>query len=108
MLDKDVTKGSPNIPWMCNLNGKAEGKQRALCAPEYIPEVLYFDSTNAIKRVKCRVEITARLGDYVCPPSGVTILYNNANKNTTLEFAQNGTHPYRSPWKKNPVYKKSK
>lgn len=108
MLDQDVTKCSPNVPWMCNLNGKAEGKQRALFAPEYIPEVLYFDSTNAIKRVKCRVEISARLGDYVCPPSGVTILFNNANKNTTLDFAQNGTHPYRSPWKKNPVYKKSK
>lgn len=108
MLDQDVTKCRPNVPWMCNLNGKAEGKQRALFAPEYIPEVLYFDSTNAIKRVKCRVEISARLGDYVCPPSGVTILFNNANKNTTLDFAQNGTHPYRSPWKKNPVYKKSK
>ena len=108
-LDKDITSCHPAVPWMCNLNGEAEGKQKALFAPYYkhLPSALYFDSTNAVKRVKCPVHITARLGDYVCPPSGVTILYHNAPK-ATLEFAQNGTHPYRSPWKNNPVYKKSK
>ena len=108
-LDKDVTACFPTVPWMCNLNGEKEGKQKALFAPQYrhLPSALYFDTTNAIKRVKCPVFITARLGDYVCPPSGVTILYHNAKK-AKLEFAQNGTHPYKSPWKDNPVYKKSK
>ncbi len=106
-FDKDVTLCCPDVPWMCNLNGTGEGKQRSLFAPEYVPQVLYFDTTNAAKRVKCPIKITARLGDYVCPPSGVVILYNNSPK-ASLEFAQNGTHPYRSPWKKNPVYKVSK
>ncbi len=106
-LDKDITLCRPNVPWMCNLNCQGEGKQRALFAPQYIPEVLYFDSTNAAKRVKCKMEITARLGDYVCPPAGVVILYNNTSK-ASLEFSQNGTHSYRTPWEKNPVYKVSK
>ncbi len=108
-LDKDITECTAYVPWMCNLNGQNEGRQPALFKPEYIPEVLYFDSTNAIKRVKCPVKIFARLGDYVCPPSGVTILFNNSNaKKTDLEFFQNGTHPYSSPWKDNPSYKRSK
>ncbi len=106
-LDKDVTLCCPNVPWMCNLNGVAEGKQKALFAPQYTPEILYFDSTNAAKRVKCPMQITARLGDYVCPPSGVVILYNNTPK-ASLEFSQNGTHSYRTPWDKNPIYKISK
>ncbi len=106
-LDKDVTLCLPNIPWMCNLNAKAEKKQNALFQPDYIPQILYFDSTNAAKRVKCKMEITARLGDYVCPPSGVTILYHNA-PNATLTFYQNGTHPYTSPWKDNPSFVRNK
>ena len=106
-LDKDITSCYLGVPWMCNLNRVAEGKQKALFVPEYIPEVLYFDSTYAAKRVKCKVDIMAYLGDYVCPPAGITILYHNLPK-ATLSFAQNGTHPYRSPWAKNPVYKKSK
>ena len=106
-LDKDVTSCYLGIPWMCNLNRIAEGKQKSLFAPEYIPEILYFDSTYAVKRVKCNINIVAYLGDYICPPAGVVILYNNAQK-ASLSFAQNGTHPYRSPWIKNPVYKRSK
>ena len=107
-LDKDITNCYLHVPWMCNLNGTAEGRQKALFAPEYIPQVLYFDSTNAIKRVKCPVKIVAKLGDYVCPPSGVTILFHNCKSKVDLEFWQNGTHPYTSPWKHNLVYKRSK
>jgi len=106
-LDKDITACYPVIPWMCNLNGTAEGKQRSLFAPEYVPQVLYFDSTNAVKRVKCPITIVAYLGDYVCPPSGITILYHNAHK-AKLTFWQNGTHPYRSPWPDNKSYTRSK
>jgi len=106
-LDKDITSCYLGVPWMCNLNRVAEGKQKALFVPDYIPEVLYFDSTYAAKRVKCPVNILAYLGDYVCPPAGIVILYHNLPK-ANLSFGQNGTHPYRSPWAKNPIYKKSK
>lgn len=102
-LDKDITLCKPTIPWMCNLNAENEGRQKSLFKPAYTPAVLYFDSTNAIKRVKCPVEILAYLGDYVCPPTGIAVLYNNANPNTKIVFKQNGTHGYRSPWKKNPT-----
>ena len=29
------------------------------------------------RRVRCPVKITAGLSDWVCPPSGVWVLYNN-------------------------------
>lgn len=106
-LDKDITKCGAAVPWMCNLNGENEGKIKSHFKPDFIPEILYFDSTNAVKRIKCPIRITARLGDFGCPPSSITILYHNA-KNATLEFEFNGGHTYKSPWKDNKVSKKSK
>ena len=106
-LDKDITKCGAAVPWMCNLNAENEGKLKSHFKPDCIPEILYFDSTNAVKRVKCPIRITARLGDFGCPPSSITILYHNA-KNATLEFEFNGGHTYKSPLKENPVSKKTK
>jgi len=107
-LDRSVTLCRPNVPWMCNLNGKAAGYLDARFRPEYLPTVNYFDSVNAIKRVRCPVEINARLGDYVCPPSGISILYNNCSAPVKLTFEQNGTHGYSSISKNTQVYKISK
>lgn len=106
-LDNDITKCGAAVPWMCNLNGENEGKIKSHFKPDFIPEILYFDSTNAVKRIKCPIRITARLGDFGCPPSSITVLYHNA-KNAILEFEFNGGHTYKSPWKENPVSKKSK
>ena len=38
--------------------------------------------------------ISAGLGDYVCPPSGVMTLYNNLSVPVTLDFIQGNTHGY--------------
>ena len=108
MLDKDITLCDVFIPWLSNLNGEAEGKMKSICMPEYVPELLYYDISNAIKRVECPVKISARLGDYECPPSGIAILYHNTKGRVELNFSQNGTHGYTSPWKDNPTYSRSK
>lgn len=93
-LDKDITLCLPHVPWMTDLWASDCNTTRQRCEfkPEWTPAIRYFDSTFAIKRVKCPVKITAWLGDYVCPPAGVMALYNNANKNTSIDFGQNGVH----------------
>ncbi len=108
MLDQDITYCDVFIPWLSNVNGEAEGRMKSICLPEYVPALLYYDISNAIKRVKCPVKISARLGDYECPPSGIAVLFRNAKGRTVLDFSQNGTHGYSSPWSGNPVYRKSK
>ena len=43
------------------------------------------------------MKIHARLGDYVCPPSTTTTLYNYFNGIKEIDFLQAGTHPYCPP-----------
>ena len=100
MLDQDITYCDVFIPWLSNVNGEAEGRMKSICLPEYVPALLYYDISNAI--------ISARLGDYECPPSGIAVLFRNAKGRMVLDFSQNGTHGYSSPWSGNPVYRKSK
>ncbi|MGE4488380.1 MAG: hypothetical protein AB7E95_02415 [Kiritimatiellales bacterium] len=35
--------------------------------------------------------------DTVCPPSGVSVLYNNANVPKTIKYVQGATHGYTPP-----------
>lgn len=93
-LDKDVTFCSPNVPWMTDLWAADNASTRIPSGfrPEWTPGIRYFDSTFAVKRVKCPIAISAWLGDYVCPPSGIAVLYNNARSPVSLNFGQNGIH----------------
>ena len=62
--------------------------------PEWTPALGYYDGVNHAKRIKCPVTISAGLGDYICPPSGVVTLYNNIKSNVRLTFHQGQTHGY--------------
>lgn len=95
-LDKDVTKCFAAVPWLCDLGGITLGRQRGW-RPDYAEGLGYYDSVNMAKRIQCPVSITAGLGDYVCPPSGVAVLYNNIKAPKTLEFIQGKTHGYTPP-----------
>ncbi len=57
----------------------------------------YYDAANMAKRIKCPTTIGAGLGDTVCPPSGICVLYNNLSVPKQLEFTQGRTHPYTPP-----------
>lgn len=76
-LSKGITSCDIRIPWFCDLGGVKIGRIRGW-RPDYAPGLDYFDTVNFAKRVKCSVNITAAgLSDWVCPPSGVWVLYNN-------------------------------
>lgn len=92
-LDKDVTKCFVNVPWFCDLGGPSAGRIKGW-RPDDADGLAYFDTVNLAKRVKAATTISAGLGDYVCPPSGVAVLYNNLGGEKRLEFVQGKTHQF--------------
>ncbi len=95
-LDRDVTHLEINVPWMCDLRG-VEGKRLGGWRPAVDDGLDYYDTVSMASRVTCPVSVSAGLGDYVCPPSGVTALFHNLTCPKTLVMMQNKTHPYTAP-----------
>ena len=95
-LDPDVTKCSAFKPWCCDLGGIQLGRIRGW-RPDWADGLGYFDSANMAKRIHCETFITAGLGDYVCPPSGVSVLYNHIQAPKTIVYIQGSTHGYDPP-----------
>ncbi len=83
-----------DIPGFCDFGGKNMGYLRDW-QPEYAQGLRYYDVVAQSKFIKCPVTITASLGDYICPPSGVMALYNNIETEKHLTFTQAATHGYR-------------
>ncbi len=94
-LDPDVSACHLYVPWFCDVSGTAEQKRNiSIFRPQWTPALGYYDGVNHAKRIECPVTISAGLGDYVCPPSGVMTLYNNITTPVTLNFFQGQTHGY--------------
>ena len=91
-----VTEADIAIPWLCDLRAIQSGRLGGW-RPAPAAGLDYYDTVCASTRVLCPVEITAGLGDYVCPPSGVTALYHALPGHVKLHFLQNRTHPYTAP-----------
>ena len=75
-LIRDVTKCNLGVPWFCDLGGIEKRRVRGW-RPDWQDGLGYYDTVNFAKRIKCPVNIDAGLSDWVCPPSGVWVLYNN-------------------------------
>ena len=94
--DEDITFLDIGIPWFCDLRGIEKGFIRGW-RPNFAEGLRYFDTVAQSMRVKCPVKISAYLGDYVCPPSGIMALYNSFKTQKSLAMIQGGTHGYRPP-----------
>jgi len=92
-LDHDVTKCMVNVPWMCDIAGTSVGRLKGW-RPDYAAGLGYYDAVNMARRITCPTTISAGLGDYVCPPSGVTVLYNNLRGDKHLDLVQGKTHQF--------------
>ena len=97
-LDPDVTVVSSSITWCCDLAGST--KANRICGRwriQYVPGLDYYDPVFMAKRIK-KADVTipkAGLGDYVCPPSGLMILYKNlATPSKTIRWVQGATHGF--------------
>ncbi len=98
-LDKDVNYCRAMKPWNCDFGRTEMGRIVGSWFVEYTPALRYYDPVNHVKRAnpKCRLFIMANLGDYVCPPSGVWIAYNNFPGPKTMEMRQGCEHQYNMP-----------
>lgn len=97
-LDSDVTEAYPYITWCCDLAGASKAQRlAAYWRIQYVPALDYYDPVFMAKRIKnAKVVITrAGLGDYICPPSGLAILYNNlATPDKTIVWVQGSDHGF--------------
>lgn len=90
-LDQQVSFCIANKPWLCDLGGVTLNRLKGW-RPKYTRALDYFDPANHAKRIKCKTIIDIGLGDYVCPPSGVTVMYNNIKAPKKIFYIQGGTH----------------
>ena len=95
-LDHDVTLCNAFKPWCCDLGGIQLGRLRGW-RPDYANGLGYYDPVNMAKRIRCETSIFAGLGDYTCPPSAASVLYNNIQAPKTIEYTQGATHMYDPP-----------
>ena len=94
-LDPDVSRADSSITWCCDFVGPTQGRLNGW-RPPYVPALNYYDSVFHAKRIKCPIVISrAGLGDYVCPPSGLAILYNNiGSAQKKIIWVQGSTHGF--------------
>ncbi len=101
-LCPEVTELHIDVPWMCDLGGITLGRLRGW-RPDFeengkiLEGIRYYDTCSFASRVTCPVYVSAGLGDYVCPPSGVTAMYNGIKTNKSITWTQNRTHGYEAP-----------
>ncbi len=94
-----ATQCNLDVPWFCDLNAIETKKRLRGWRPEPDEGLRYFDTAIAAKYLSCPVYIEAGLGDYVCPPSGVTALYNSIKSPKKIDYIQGRTHSYIPPIK---------
>jgi cephalosporin-C deacetylase-like acetyl esterase len=90
-LDPDVTACHVSKPWCCDLGGVTLGRTQGW-RPDDTPALGYYDPVYHARRIRCPVEIISGLGDDVCPPSGLSVLYNNIPAPRSIEYVQGMTH----------------
>ena len=96
-----VTRVYSTITGFCDVGkelvGRLLGKWPRI---KYVEALGYFDSVNFAKRIPstCRVDIPrAGLGDYICEPSGLAVLWNNLKCPKTMVWVQGSEHSYVPP-----------
>ena len=99
-LDPKVTRAEATVPWCCDIGGTEFGRNRGGWRIGWVPALGYYDPINMARRIPktCQTVIPrAGLGDYVCPPSGIAILYNNIPGPKKITWVQGSTHGWAPP-----------
>ncbi|MDD3154996.1 MAG: acetylxylan esterase [Victivallaceae bacterium] len=92
-LTQKATSCQVKIPWFCDLGMTQPGRVRGWL-PKYTPALGYFDTVNFASRIHCPVSVMGGLSDYVCPPSGVQVLYNHLKGPAELKMVQGLNHAF--------------
>ena len=95
-----VTSAKISIPWLCDVGGTEDGRNHGDWYPKWAPGLDYYDQVNIARLVPktCRVDISrAGLGDYIAPPCGVAIMFNNLACPKSIVWVQGSQHGYVPP-----------
>ena len=94
-LDGDATFADANVPWLCDMGGKARLGRIDGWQPAFTDALNYYDPIHHARRIPntCKVQISRNgLGDTVCPPSGISVVYNNITAPKKMVFVQGSEH----------------
>ena len=92
-----LTRCETSITWCSNMAGAALDGRLPGWHPEYVRGLDYYDTVFHAARIPtaCFVDFERiGLGDYTCPPSGVTMVYNAVRGPKRAAYYQNSTHGY--------------
>ena len=98
-LDNDVNEVTVNAPWMCDIGGgSGNTRMRGIHRPGYNSALAYVDGGYLATRISssATIKFISGLGDYSCPPSGHTAIYNalKDTHNIVWEVIQGKTHGF--------------
>jgi len=100
-LGEGMTELAVSVPWSCDFGRTQMGRNHGAWHVAWTPALDYFDPVHLIKRLPkgCVFKIgRAGLGDYICPPSGIALLYRNAAaERKSISWVQGSTHVYVPP-----------
>ena len=93
-LSPHVTEARVSIPWNCDVAGTRNfGRLFGDWRLPYAPGLEYYDCVNMARRIRCRTTVVrAGLGDYICPPSGVSLFYRALQCEKSIRWYQGATH----------------
>lgn len=91
-LDPAVSAVDAFVPWSADFAGKAKFGRLGGWTPDWTPALDYLALAHLATRVTCPVTMTIGLGDYVCPPSGEILLYENLRGPKKMTVKQNMGH----------------
>ena len=94
-LDRQVTMVDATIPWCADFAGYSKFKRLGGWQPGWSQTLDYMALSHLATRVTCPVRMLIGLGDYVCPPSGEVLLFNNLKGSKRLVVQQNMVHGSR-------------
>jgi len=94
-LDGDVTSADANVPWLCDMGGRAKLGRWGGWQPDYTAALEYYDPVHHAARIPetCKVYISRNgMGDVTCTPSGVYAVYNNVRGPKRMRMVQGSEH----------------
>jgi len=80
-------------PAFCDWAGQySERSPSVFPFPDYLEPLSYYETTNFASMIKCPVTLTEGLGDIVCRPAGISMLYDVIPTPKKITWVQNMTH----------------
>ena len=86
-----LTSANAHSPAGCDMLGARVGHAKPGVF-RAVDASAYFDIIHLAKRAKCPVTLVAGLGDYVCPPTGLAVVYRNIPTKKQITWHQGCTH----------------